>query len=108
MLDSLKENINCDDWMNITIAYEPVWAQQNNQEVFPEEINKIHSFIRKWISENVNEDISKQIRIIYGGNIDNQNASRFIMMRDVDGFLLSESSITPEFKDIVETVNQKH
>jgi hypothetical protein len=30
------------------------------------------------------------------------------MMRDIDGFLLSESSVTPEFKDIVETVNQKH
>jgi triosephosphate isomerase len=33
------------------------------------------------------------------------NAERLIMMRDIDGFLLSESSVTPEFKDIVETVN---
>lgn len=94
--------------MNITIAYEPVWAQQNSQEVFPEEINKIHQFIRRWICDNVSEDISKQIRIIYGGHVDKENATRLIMMRDVDGFLLSESSITPEFKDIVETVNQKH
>lgn len=32
------------------------------------------------------------------------------MMRDIDGFLLNESSITPEFKDIVETAefNQKY
>ena len=26
MLTSLKENINCDEWMNVVIAYEPVWA----------------------------------------------------------------------------------
>ena len=63
-------------------------------------------FIRKWICENVDTEISKQIRIIYGGHVDKNNAERFIMMKDVDGFLLSECSITPEFKDIVETVNQ--
>ena len=49
MLDLLKENLECDDWINVVIAYEPVWALINNQEVFPEEINKIHMFIRKWI-----------------------------------------------------------
>jgi triosephosphate isomerase len=59
MLDSLKDNISCDDWMNVIIAYEPVWALLNNQEVFPEEINKVHMFIRKWIRENVDEEISK-------------------------------------------------
>jgi triosephosphate isomerase len=91
--------------MNVVIAYEPVWASINNQEVFPEEINKIHSFIRKWIQENVSEEISKQIRIIYGGQVDKNNTERLIMMRDIDGFLLSETSITPEFKEIVETVN---
>jgi len=51
----LKENIKCDDWMNVVIAYEPVWALNNNQEIFPEEIDKIHSFIRKWIEDNVSE-----------------------------------------------------
>ena len=49
--------------------------------------------------------ISKKIRIIYGGQVDKNNAERLIMMRDIDGFLLSETSVTPEFKDIVETVN---
>jgi triosephosphate isomerase len=101
----LKENIKCDDWMNVVIAYEPVWALNNNQEIFPEEIDKIHSFIRKWIEDNVSEEISNKIRIIYGGQVDKNNAERLIMMRDIDGFLLSETSVTPEFKDIVETVN---
>ena len=91
--------------MNVVIAYEPVWALNNNQEILPEEIDKIHSFIRQWIEDNVSEEISKKIRIIYGGQVDKNNAERLIMMRDIDGFLLSETSVTPEFKDIVEIVN---
>jgi triosephosphate isomerase len=52
-------------------------------------------FIRRWLYENISEDISKQIRIIYGGQVDETNVAKLIMMKNVDGFLLNESSIQP-------------
>ena len=61
----------------------------------PDEIDWMNLFIRRWLYENISEDISKQIRIIYGGQVDETNVAKLIMMKNVDGFLLNESSIQP-------------
>lgn len=63
--------------------------------------------IRNLLENELGEDIAEQIRIIYGGQVDNEIAKDLISQADVDGFLVQdEPSINPEFKEIVDDVNQ--
>ena len=51
-------------------------------------------------------EIGKEIRIVYGGEVNDKKAEQLIKMRDIDGFLLGHSvSMTKEFSQIVETVD---
>ncbi len=67
----------------------------------------MHEFIRKEIKEKMGEDISNKIRIIYGGFVDEKNCKDLIVLKDVDGFLVSEPSIKSTFINIIESARLK-
>ena len=53
MLESIAAEIQPEQWKNLVIAYEPVWAIGTGKTPKPEEISASHGMIRKWISNNV-------------------------------------------------------
>ena len=57
----------------IILAYEPVWAIGKSETAGLDYISKMHSFIRDIVKENYGEDVSKHIRIIYGGSVNPRN-----------------------------------
>ena len=58
---------NVKNWSKVVIAYEPVWAIGTGKTASPEQAQEVHSDIRKWLKDNVSEDVAASTRILYGG-----------------------------------------
>ena len=65
---------------SILFAYEPVWAIGSNKTPSPEEIEKVHSFIKNHISERFGEHATNHCRIIYGGSVNKNNALKIFSL----------------------------
>ena len=63
-LDNVK---NVADWSRVVVAYEPVWAIGTGKVATPAQAQDIHQKIRAWVATNVNADVAKALRILYGG-----------------------------------------
>lgn len=62
---------------------------------------EVHKILRKWLTEEVNETVSNNTRIIYGGSVTASNCKELAKESDIDGFLVGGASLKPEFVDIV-------
>jgi triosephosphate isomerase len=89
------------DWKHVVIAYEPVWAIGTGKVATPEQAENTHKEIREWLAANVSKDVSKKIRIIYGGSVNGKNCCDLIACPNIDGFLVGGASLKPEFIDII-------
>jgi len=99
-LKAIAENVV--DWSHMVIAYEPVWAIGTGLSATPEQAEEVHHSLRKWISENVKETVSQQIRIIYGGSVSAQNCNSLIVQKNIDGFLVGGASLkSDDFTTII-------
>ncbi len=87
----------------LSIAYEPVWAIGTGQSATVSEIVEMHVFIRSLTQEILGERVLSQIRVLYGGSVDGENAYRFLREKEVDGVLVGGASVKiNQFKDIVQ------
>ncbi|PKY37860.1 Triosephosphate isomerase [Rhizophagus irregularis] len=98
-LQAIAKQIN--DWTNVVIAYEPVWAIGTGKVATPKQAQEIHEYIRKWLKENVSEATAENTRIIYGGSVNASNATELAKQHDINGFLVGGASLKPEFVNIV-------
>jgi len=105
-LEALSKKITKDDWKNIVVAYEPVWAIGTGKVATPEIAQACHQFIRIWISSNVDASVGTSTRIIYGGSVTDKNSSDLITQKDIDGFLVGGASLKPAFTQIVESCSK--
>jgi triosephosphate isomerase len=46
MLQAVADEINQDQWQNVVIAYEPVWAIGTGKTPTPKQVDDIHADIR--------------------------------------------------------------
>ena len=106
-LETAFVKISKDNWDNIVIAYEPPKENKINNLMNNKNIQENHEFIRKEIKERMGEDIANNIRIIYGGKVDENNCNELIMLKDVDGFLVGEQSTKPAFSGIIYSAKLK-
>ncbi len=82
------------------LAYEPVWAIGTGRTPTLEEIAKVHSFIRKELGSK--SESAGDIRILYGGSVNGDNASEILHCKNVDGVLVGGASLkAEEFNKIV-------
>jgi triosephosphate isomerase (TIM) len=94
-LNAIREQ--CDDWSNIVIAYEPVWAIGTGKVATPQVAQETHAEIREWLAANVSKEAAATVRILYGGSVSDANAAELIAMEDIDGFLVGGASLKPAF-----------
>jgi len=93
--------IKPDQWKNVVIAYEPVWAIGTGKTASPEQAQEVHAQLRQWLSKNVSEEVALSTRIIYGGSVTAANCKELAQKPDVDGFLVGGASLKPEFVQII-------
>merc|ERR1712137_167603 len=92
------------NWDNVVIAYEPVWAIGTGKTASPEQAQEVHEKIRAWISEKVSAEVAANVRIIYGGSVKKANCADLASQTDIDGFLVGGASLIPEFVDIINSM----
>ena len=90
---------------NIFIAYEPVWAigKDAKRVATVEEFMEIKIFIKKIISDIYNIKTANEIKIIYGGSVNGDNAKIFLDQGKADGLLVGRDSLNP--KKFIEIIN---
>jgi triosephosphate isomerase (TIM) len=96
---------NQECFRNCVIAYEPVWAIGTGIHAEPEQVQKVHQFIRSVVKE-INSQDAAQLSILYGGSVNEHNAKDLFCMPDVDGGLVGGASLNAkQFVDIVTCIN---
>ena len=89
---------------SVDIAYEPVWAIGTGLTATPEMAQETHADIRKWIKENVSEEVAESIRIQYGGSMKGANANALLAQPDIDGGLIGGASLEADFFNVINGV----
>merc|ERR1712127_997229 len=90
-----------EDWANVSIAYEPVWAIGTGLTATPAMAQETHAQIREWMAENMGADVAKAIRIQYGGSMKGVNAKDLLAQPDIDGGLIGGASLKADFFNVV-------
>ncbi len=99
-LDDALESI--EDIGGLILAYEPVWAIGTGRAATGDQANKTVALIRAHISRLYNDNISRRLRILYGGSVTAANAAEFMGQPDIDGALAGGASLkAAEFVSIV-------
>ena len=92
---------NIEDLSNIVIAYEPVWSIGTNKLPSINELEEIIKFIKELVYHMYKIDI----KVIYGGSINERNVDNFNKIKNLDGFLIGSASINPiSFLEIIKKI----
>ena len=96
-LDTVLNVSSAEQWQNVVIAYEPVWAIGTGKTATPEMAQETHEFIRQYLRSNTTtEQFADTIQILYGGSMKPANAADLLAQNDIDGGLVGGASLDPE------------
>ena len=88
----------------IIIAYEPVWAIGTGKTASLDDISNIHAYIRHILNKILGTK-SNSIKILYGGSVNELNASSILALSDVNGALVGGASLnSKKFIDICSSI----
>lgn len=96
-------HIEAKDWVNVVLAYEPVWAIGTGETASPEQAQEMHEFIRETVRKTFGSDIAEDVSILYGGSVKPENAKEIFSKPDVDGGLIGGAALKAD--DFVAIVN---
>lgn len=86
----------------IVIAYEPVWAIGTGKTATPEMAADVHRLLRDEIREVFGDDAAAATQILYGGSVKPDNIKGLMAQDDIDGALVGGASLDPKsFASIV-------
>jgi triosephosphate isomerase len=86
------ENVGPEDVPRVVIAYEPVWAIGTGKVATPEIAQDACAFIRALVRDKY-ADLADQVRIQYGGSVNDENAAELLGQPDIDGALVGGASL---------------
>lgn len=88
-LKGLYEN----ELKNIVIAYEPIWSIGTGVVPTGKQIEEIANIIREELAKEYSQTASKNIKILYGGSVNSQNAKQFAYIDGINGLLVGGASL---------------
>lgn len=95
-----------EDWQNIILAYEPVWAIGTGETATAEQAQEMHLHIRSIIEKVYGEAIAQNVSILYGGSVKPDNAVEIFSKPDVDGGLVGGAALNAaDFVSIINAIN---
>lgn len=99
---SLKD-IPAEEYANIVIAYEPIWAIGTGKSASVEIAEGCCKLVRDVVREMVGDDAADKVRIQYGGSVKPGNVEEYMAQPDIDGALIGGASLKPDsFIEIIE------
>lgn len=96
-------NVTSEEVVNLTIAYEPVWAIGTGEPAKPNDLERAVKTIRKQISALYGGHAASKVRVLYGGSVTGENCAGYLNVTGVDGLLVGGASLNvEEFASMVE------
>ncbi|MBO7415747.1 MAG: triose-phosphate isomerase [Bacteroidaceae bacterium] len=96
-------NLSAEEFKNIIIAYEPIWAIGTGKTATSGQAEEIHAYIRSVIAEKYGKQIAEDTTILYGGSCKPSNAGELFSKPDIDGGLIGGASLkAADFKGIID------
>lgn len=91
-----------EDLSNVVIAYEPVWSIGTNK--IPKKEDLIYTI--EYIKQLVKDLYKTNIKVIYGGSINEKSIESIKDIEELDGYLIGSASINPiEFIEIINKIS---
>jgi triosephosphate isomerase len=85
-----------EQFKNIVIAYEPIWAIGTGRTASTQQAQDMHAHIRSVIAAKYGKQIADDTSILYGGSCKPSNAEELFSCADVDGGLIGGASLKAE------------
>ena len=96
-------NLSAEEFKNVIIAYEPIWAIGTGKTATAEQAEEIHAFIRSTVAEKYGKEVAEETSILYGGSCKASNAPELFAKPDIDGGLIGGASLkVADFKGIID------
>ena len=97
-LKRILKTISHEEYQNILIAYEPIWAIGTDKEAESDYVDEV--------AKKIKEELSDDLKVLYGGSVDSENASNYLIHRHIDGLLVGRASLKArEFVEICSLAN---
>jgi len=101
-LQAALSRLTPEQFEEIVIAYEPVWAIGTGKVATPEIAADAHRFIRDQIRKLFGAGAASACRILYGGSVKPDNIRGLMAQPEIDGALVGGASLDPNsFASIV-------
>lgn len=96
-------NLTAEEWKNIVIAYEPIWAIGTGKTATSDEAEEMLAYIRSIVAEKYGQAVADETSILYGGSCKPSNAKELFAKPDIDGGLIGGASLkAADFKGIID------
>ena len=87
----------------IVFAYEPIWAIGTGVNATAEQAEEAVAFVRERLAEKFSYAYADQVRVLYGGSVNEKNAATLAAKPNIDGFLVGNASLkVSTFASIIE------
>ena len=92
-----------EQFANVVVAYEPIWAIGTGKTATAEQAEEIHAYIRSVIADKYGNEVAAETSILYGGSCKASNAPELFAKPDIDGGLIGGASLkVADFKGIID------
>lgn len=92
-----------EQFAQVAIAYEPVWAIGTGQTATPQIAADAHKLIRSEAEKRYGDVAAQQLPILYGGSVKPDNITGLMAEPEIDGALVGGASLDPNsFAKIVQ------
>jgi triosephosphate isomerase len=87
--------LSSEEFTQVVIAYEPVWAIGTGKVATPEQADEAHKYLRSLVRGRFGEAAATSVRILYGGSVKPDNIQGLMAKFDIDGALVGGASLEP-------------
>ena len=91
-IEEVVFNLTEEQFKNLVIAYEPVWAIGTGKTATAEQAQEIHAYIREVLASKFGA-LAAECPILYGGSCKPSNAAEIFAKEDVDGGLIGGAAL---------------
>ena len=89
-------HLSAEEWKNIVLAYEPIWAIGTGKSATQDDAQKMCKAVRDVVAADFGQEVADKVRVQYGGSVKPENVASYMACPDVDGALVGGASLEAE------------
>ena len=107
LIDGLQ-GVRIDNLHKVVVAYEPIWAIGHEKSASPNYAAHIITALRNKIAKRFYRDSATDMRFLYGGSVNSEDAPGFFAKPEIDGLLVGHKSVNSrEFIKICKSASSR-